>query len=165
MSWIDDLGTAWSREYPGLDASTLPPMVRLARLGALIESLQSEVVAPFEITMGEYSVLAALRRAGAPYQLSPTNLLTRLQRSSGGITKMLKTLESHQLVERKPHPEDGRGSVVSLTKKGMRLQDQIFRRFLEATQDVLGSVSKRELREIDRSMQVLLDRFDERRVG
>lgn len=163
MAWIDDLSTAWTREYPELDASTLPPMVRLARLGVLIEGLQAEVVAPFEITMGEYGVLAALRRSGAPYRLSPTKLHTRLQRSSGGMTKMLKNLESLKLVLRAPDPNDGRGSVVSLTKKGMRLQDEIFHRFLEATQDLLEPVSKNELKNLDRGLHTLLDCFDERK--
>lgn len=161
MAWIDDLSTAWTREYPGLDASTLPPMVRLARLGVLIEGLQSEVVAPFEITMGEYGVLAALRRSGAPYQLSPTSLHTRLQRSSGGMTKMLKNLERLELVVRAPDPTDGRGSVVSLTRKGRRLQDQIFHRFLSATQELLEPVSKTELENVDHALHVLVDCFDE----
>lgn len=164
MAWIDDLSTAWTREYPGLDASTLPPMVRLARLGVLIEGLQSEVVAPFEVTMGEYGVLAALRREGAPYRLSPTKLMTRLQRSSGGMTKMLKNVERLDLVERTPDPCDGRGSLVSLTKKGMRLQDQIFHRFLETTQELLEPVSKSELKNIDRALTTLLECFDERGV-
>ena len=164
MAWIEDLSTAWTREYPGLDVSTLPPMVRLARLGVLIDGLQAEVVAPFEITMGEYGVLAALRRSGAPYRLSPTKLHTRLQRSSGGMTKMLKNLERLKLVARTPDPNDGRASVVSLTKKGMRLQDEIFHAFLEATHTLLGPLSKSELKGADRALERLLDCFDERPV-
>lgn len=80
MSWIDDLSTAWERVYPGLDTATFPPMVRLARLSLLIESFQQAVLAPFELSPGDYGVLAALRRAGDPYALSPSKLYSRLQR-------------------------------------------------------------------------------------
>ena len=62
MGWIDDLSTAWEREYPDLDTSTFPPMVRLARLSVLIEGFQQAVLSPFELSSGDYGVLAALRR-------------------------------------------------------------------------------------------------------
>ena len=102
MGWIDDLSTAWEREYPELDTTTFPPMVRLARLSVLIESFQQSVLAPFALSSGDYGVLAALRRAGHPYQLSPSKLYSRLERSSGGMTKILKRLEDQKLVKRAP---------------------------------------------------------------
>ena len=160
MGWIDDLSTAWEREYPGLDSSTLPPMVRLARLGVLIESFQQAVLAPFELSSGDYGVLAALRRAGKPYALSPSGLYSRLQRSSGGMTKILKRLEDQGLVERAPHPSDGRGSVVSLTQQGLALQEQIFNAFLSGTQDLLEPLSPKKLRETDRALDVLLETIE-----
>ena len=104
MDWIDDLAAAWKREYPKLDVSTFPPMVRLARLGLLIEYFQQEVLEPFELSSGDYGVLAALRRAGAPYALNPSQLTSRLERSSGGMTKILKRLEERGLVKRSPDP-------------------------------------------------------------
>ena len=162
MTWIDDLSTAWAREYPGLDTGTFPPMVRLARLGVLIESFQQAVLAPFELTSADYSVLAALRRAGEPYALSPSKLYSRLERSSGGMTKILKRLEESGLVERSPDPDDGRGTRVSLTLKGLEVQDQVFHAFLSATQDLLAPLSNGRLREVDGVMQTLLDTFEER---
>ena len=162
MTWIDDLSTAWAREYPGLDTATFPPMVRLARLGVLIESFQQAVLAPFELTSADYGVLAALRRAGEPYALSPSNLYSRLERSSGGMTKILKRLEESGLVERSPDPDDGRGTRVSLTLKGLEVQDRVFHAFLSATQDLLEPLSNGRLREIDGVMQTLLDTFEER---
>lgn len=160
MGWIDDLSTAWVREYPELDTTTFPPMVRLARLSVLIDGFQQEILAPFELSPGDYGVLAALRRAGHPYQLSPSKLYNRLQRSSGGMTKILKRLEEQQLVERAPDPEDGRGSVVSLTEKGVELQDQVFHAFLNATQDLLDPMSETDLKDTDRILRNLLDTFE-----
>ena len=56
MGWIDDLSTAWDREYPDLDTASFPPMVRLARLSVLIEGFQQAVLAPFELSSGDPSM-------------------------------------------------------------------------------------------------------------
>ncbi len=162
MGWIDDLSTAWDREYPDLDTRSFPPMVRLARLGVLIEGFQQAVLAPFELSSGDYGVLAALRRAGEPYQLSPSNLYSRLQRSSGGMTKILKRLEERGLVERSPDPLDGRGSVVSLSERGLDAQERVFNAFLSATQDLLAPLSETDLKEADGALRSLLDAFEAR---
>ena len=162
MDWIDQLSKDWTREYPDLDTSALPPLVRLARLGLLIESFQLGVLEPFELTPGDYAVLAALRRAGRPYALNPSQLTSRLQRSSGGMTKMLKRLELRGLVQRAPDPDDGRGSVVSLTKAGLRVQDRVFHAFLMASQELVAPLPATRRREADRGLRSLLGVFEEK---
>src|SRR5215468_2779145 len=155
--WIDELGSVWRREFRHLDTTALPP---LARLAILIDSLQDEVLRPFELARGDYGVLAALRRAGAPYELSPSQLTSRLARSSGGMTKILKRLEEAGLVRRLPDPEDGRGSRVSLTPAGLELQDRVFDAFLVASQELVKPLPDARLREIDGSLRALLDVFE-----
>ncbi|MHC4225325.1 MAG: MarR family transcriptional regulator, partial [Planctomycetota bacterium] len=85
--WIDEFSAAWAREYPAKDTSSLLLLTRLARLSILTEAFQREALEPFNLTPNDYAVLAALRRSGAPYQLSPSKLYTNLERSSGGMTK------------------------------------------------------------------------------
>jgi DNA-binding MarR family transcriptional regulator len=160
LDWIDELGVAWRREYKGVDVSPLPPLVRLARLALLIERLQQEVLGPFELTPGDYGVLAMLRRAGPPYALTPSRLYGTLSRSSGGMTKILKRLEEGGFVRRGPDPADGRGSLVTLTKAGLALQDRVFHAFLAASRDVLGPLSAPKRRESDRTLRALLDCFE-----
>jgi DNA-binding MarR family transcriptional regulator len=162
MDWIDDLSSAWQREYPDLDTATFPPMVRLARLSVLIESFQQTVLSPFELSSGGYGVLAALRRAGPPYQLSPSALYNRLQRSSGGMTKTLKRLEDRALVVRSPDPEDGRGSLGYVYQNGTDTHERLFNEFLAATQSLLDPMSQPSLKETDRVLRDLLDIFEER---
>ena len=87
-------------------------------------------------------------------------MYSRLERSSGGMTKILKRLEERGLVDRIPDPSDGRGSLVVLTKAGLGAQEDIFNAFLASTQDVLASVSATKVKEIDRSLGVLLDAFE-----
>ncbi len=158
--WIDSLSTAWAREYPDLDVAALPPLVRLARLSVLIETFQAAVLEPFELGASDYSVLATLRRAGRPYHASPSDLYSRLQRSSGGMTKILKRLEQRGLVRRQPDPDDGRGSLVGLTRSGLAVQERIFNAFLAASNNLLADAGKRRLSDVDRSLRLLVDSFE-----
>ena len=157
MDWIDEFSAAWAREYPDADISTLSPMTRLVRLGVLMDTFQKETLEPFELTPSDYAVLSTLRRAGQPYQLSPSALYTVLERSSGGMTKMLKRLEGVGLVERIPDPEDGRSTLVLLTELGVALQEEVFKVFLSRTQELLHTISPSKLREIDNSLRLLLE--------
>jgi DNA-binding MarR family transcriptional regulator len=132
-------------------------MTRLVRLGVLMDTFQKETLEPFELTPSDYAVLSTLRRVGPPYQLSPSELYTALERSSGGMTKMLKRLEGLGLVERVPDPQDGRSLRVVLTESGLALQEEVFHVFLSRTQELLQTISPSRLREIDSTLRILLD--------
>ncbi|MBW2273543.1 MAG: MarR family transcriptional regulator, partial [Deltaproteobacteria bacterium] len=134
--WVDDFSEAWAREYPdATDTSGLLLITLLARLSVLIDGFQQETLAPFELTPNDYAVLAALRRAGPPYQLAPNQLYTALERSSGGMTKMLKRLEQLELVRRVDNPDDRRSKLVRLTAAGKRLEADAFQAFLTSTHE------------------------------
>lgn len=160
MSWIDDLTAAWEREYPDRDISTLPPMVRLARLTILLRAFQDEVLEPFGLLWADYGVLAALRRAGKPHRLSPGELTNELHRSSGGMTKIVDRLEERGYVRRFPDPADRRGTLVGLTRRGLALQDDVFHSFLDAADDLMASIGSRALRRADDGLAELLEAFE-----
>jgi DNA-binding MarR family transcriptional regulator len=162
MEWLDDITRGWAGEYPELDLSSLPPLVRLARLGVLIEAFQHDVLQPFGLTPSDYGVLASLRRAGPPYSLNPSQLYSLLRRSSGGMTKILKRLEQSGLVERTPDPEDGRGSRVTLTARGLSLQDRVFRAFVNATRGLVAPLPAPRLAAADAALGDLLEAFEVR---
>lgn len=162
LDWIDDLAHSWQQEHPEFDVSDLPPLVRLARLGVLIEAYQHDVLEPFELSPSDYGVLATLRRAGRPYALNPSQLYSRLRRSSGGMTKILKRLEESGLVERRPDPEDGRGTRVVLTRRGLLLQDRVFSAFIAATTNLMRSLSPEQKRSTDDVLRDLLSIFEGR---
>ncbi len=162
MDWFEDLERGWETEYSDLDISNLPPLVRLARLGVLIDAFQHDVLEPFELTPSDYGVLATLRRAGAPYSLNPSQLYSRLRRSSGGMTKILKRLEQSGLVERAPDPEDGRGTRVTLTARGHSLQDRVFHAFIAATSSLMAPLDESQKRAANHSLGELLAVFEGR---
>ena len=155
--WTDDFSDAWAREYPdATDTSGLLLITQLARLSVLIETFEQEVLEPFELTPSDYAVLAALRRAGAPYELAPNQLYTALERSSGGMTKMLRRLESMGLVARVNDPADRRSKLVRLTAAGRKLEGEAFEAFLAGTHELLRSASRKDLASIDDALRRLL---------
>jgi DNA-binding MarR family transcriptional regulator len=158
--WVEGVFLAWGREFPQADTAGLKMITRLARLEVLLSDFQSCCLAPLGLVMSDFMVLAALRRLGEPYQASPSSLYNVLERSSGGMTKMIKRLESMGLVERLPDPDDGRGSLVRLTAEGVAMHEQAFYAFLEGSDAVLDGVSSTQLNGLDRSLQRLVGAFE-----
>ena len=114
----------WRTERPDIDSSGKAVVGRLLRLEEVVLRTINAVLQPFGIKYQEYAVLATLRVAGAPYRLSPSRLQSTLLFTSGGLSNLLKRLEQEGLVKRSIHPDDGRGVLVKLTAKGMRLADE-----------------------------------------
>ncbi len=155
--WVDDFSEAWAREYPDAsDTSGLLLIARLARLSIFIEAFQQDTLQRFDLMPSDYEVLAALRRVGPPYELAPNELYTALERSSGGMTKMLKRLEAMGLVEREPDPSDRRGKLVRLTEEGKQMEEKAFDAFLSHTHELLELASGSELESINEAVQKLL---------
>jgi DNA-binding MarR family transcriptional regulator len=121
---IDAVIADWRTELP----AALPPTAELSkRVLALARELTAAItaaVAEFGLTMAEYDVLAALRRAGAPYRRSPTELAGDLLLSTGGVTKALHALTARALVDRHPDPADRRRAAVQLTPAGVALAER-----------------------------------------
>ncbi len=155
--WISDFAQAWEREYPDADdPSGLLLIALMARLNVLIETFEQEVLEPFELMPSDYAVLAALRRDGEPYQLAPSQLYTALERSSGGMTKMLKRLEELGFVRRVPDPDDRRSKLVRLTSAGKKVEERAFKAFLSGTHELLKSASATDPESIDEAMRTLV---------
>ncbi|WP_299846614.1 MarR family transcriptional regulator [uncultured Paracoccus sp.] len=109
----------WRREMPQMDVSAMEVIGRLNDLSTVIGRDHLEpLFAGFGLQRGEFDVLATLRRAGAPFTLTPTDLYEATMMTSGGMTARLDRLEKRGLIARRPNPEDRRGTLVSLTEEG-----------------------------------------------
>ncbi|MFD4248930.1 hypothetical protein ACFWQL_04235 [Amycolatopsis thermoflava] len=69
---------AWQRERPDLDLDAIAVAGRLGRVGLLLAPAQEKVFTTFGLQRGEFDVLAALRRSGDPYTLTPSQLSATL---------------------------------------------------------------------------------------
>lgn len=112
---VDRLVTAWRRERPDLDVEPLEVLSRVSRLARHLDRARRLAFSEVGLEPWEFDVLTALRRAGAPYQLSPGALLTQTLVTSGTMTNRIDRLAKKDLVERLPDPNDRRGVLVRLT--------------------------------------------------
>ena len=117
---IEETISAWRRERPGLDLSGMAVVARLLRVAHRFDEAQDEFFSALGLKPGWLDVLAALRRSGEPYRLTPTKLAEEALISTAGMTNRLDRLEQAGLVERLPDPDDRRGVLVELTGEGLR---------------------------------------------
>jgi len=115
---VDELVEAWQRERHDLDLGPVEVFSRITRLARLLDKVRREAFIAHEIEPWAFDVLAALRRAGSPYQLTPGALLRQTMVTSGTMTNRVDQLVKRGLVERSPDPTDRRGVLVHLTTTG-----------------------------------------------
>ena len=124
---VDRLRAQWARELPDLDTTPMGVFGRAHRLSAFIAAEVTGIFEAFGLDRGEFDVLATLRRSGAPYRLTPTEIYRSLMISSGGLTHRLGRLEAAGLIVRDPSAEDGRSLAVRLTEEGRQRVEAAFR--------------------------------------
>lgn len=139
---VDRLIAAWKRERPDLDLSPFAVLSRISRISRNLDIARRDAFADLE-TWG-FDVLAALRRAGDPYQLSPSVLMQETLVTSGTMTNRLDRLEELKLITRQPDPVDGRGSLVTLTASGMRAVDMALEGLLDYERKLLTGLTREE---------------------
>ncbi|MFN6461478.1 MAG: MarR family winged helix-turn-helix transcriptional regulator [Nostoc sp. DedVER02] len=118
---VDMILAQWQRERPDLDVSPMGVIGRMGRVAKHFEHAIQDTFSQFGLNLGEFDVLATLRRSGEPYQLSPTALFNTLMVSSGTMTHRIDQLEQAGLVKRIPEPSDRRGTLITLTAEGFNL--------------------------------------------
>ncbi|MGL4674674.1 MAG: MarR family winged helix-turn-helix transcriptional regulator [Wohlfahrtiimonas sp.] len=115
----------WKVQKPDLEADEMLMIGRLINCSIQAFNHLDALYESYGINRGEFDVLATIRRNGAPYQLSPTDIFSTLMISSGTMTNRLQQLEKKGLVHRCCNPEDARSSLVKLSDKGLKLIDQL----------------------------------------
>ena len=124
---VDAIAAQWHKELPALAAENMILIGRLKRCAAQIDRELERVFAAHGLGGGLFDVLATLRRSGAPYTLTPTELYSSLMVSSGTISTRLKKLEAEGWIERLPNPEDARSLLVRLSASGKeRFEQAVF---------------------------------------
>src|SRR5215218_6762229 len=96
---VDRLVEAWRRARPDLDLDPLAVLSGVGRLSHHLDAARRQAFAEHGVEPWEFDVLAALRRAGAPYELSPGRLLKETLVTSGTMTNRVDRLASRGLVE------------------------------------------------------------------
>ena len=134
----------WQHERPDLDVSPQGIIGRLHRLAASLTDELVGVYADFGLGEGDFDVLATLRRAGAPYALTPSELAAGTMVTSGAITKRVDRLVAQGLATRRVSETDARGRVVALTDLGVQTIDRAFTAHMANEHRLVASLSEIE---------------------
>jgi DNA-binding MarR family transcriptional regulator len=141
---VAEIQAAWARERPDLDVRPQGVIGRLHRLAAHLTAELELVYRRHGLSEGEFDVLAALRRAGAPFERAPGELARHTMVTTGAISKRLDRLERDGLVARRTDDRDGRGRVVGLTDAGRRVIDDAFTEHMANERRLLNALAPDE---------------------
>lgn len=160
MQRIDDqvqrLVDQWRPERPDLDLEAMATVARVGQLARLFNGVINDLAAGYGLQQAEGDVLFTLRRAGAPYRLSPAGISEALLVSSGTLTSRLDRLEAKGLIERVPHPTDRRSVEVQLTDEARRVVDEAVTVHVRNEQRMLAPLSERERESLNRITSKLI---------
>lgn len=137
---VDALLQAWRRERPDVDTTPLEVFSRVSRLAVHLGRLRSAAFAEVGLEEWAFDVLAALRRAGEPYQLSPGELGAQTLVSSATTTHRLDRLQAAGLVARSRSRADGRSVEVTLTSDGRERVDRALELLAHAEASALAAL-------------------------
>lgn len=160
MDEVDRLVAAWARERPDLDVRPLEVLSRVTRLARHLDRARRDAFAKHGLDVWEFDVLAALRRAGPPYVLSPGQLVSQTLVTSGTMTNRINGLEARGLARRMPDPKDRRGVQVQLTAKGKRRVDDALADLLAREQTVLAGLTDAQRLTLSELLRALVGPFE-----
>jgi DNA-binding MarR family transcriptional regulator len=133
---------------------------RVSRLARHLDLAWRAAFARHGLEAFEFDVLAALRRAGPPYELSPGQLLTRTLVGSGTMMHRLDRLEQRGLVRRRPDPDDRRSVRVRLVARGRTKVDAAFADLLDRERALLAGLAPVERAVLAALLRTLTGPFD-----
>lgn len=156
LDHVDAILAQWRRERPDLDVEALGLVGRLLRASQLADATLSPPLVERGLQAGWFDLLAALRRSGEPYELTPTQLMRATMVSSGAITKRLDRLAEAGMVDRRPDPSDRRGVLVGLTAHGRETIDAALDAHVANEEEFLRPLAQTDQRALDNLLRKLL---------
>jgi DNA-binding MarR family transcriptional regulator len=141
---------------PGADLTAKALCHRLRRVAHQVEIHLRRELATFDIEPWELELLACLRRAGPPYQTTPSSLQDSMQLTTGAITKRVTTLERRGWVFRTIDPSDRRQVLVCLTDDGEKRAMDVFGTKTETEARVLAGLEHGTQQRLNDDLRLLL---------
>ena len=165
---VDRILEQWRTERPDLDTSPIAVVGRVSAAARRVDVRLRRTFARHGLDGASFDVLATLRRTGAPYRLTPGELMRTAMVTSGAITQRLDRLESRGLVTRTAAAQDGRSVLVTLTGTGLALVDEVLPGHLATEELMLAGLDPAQRDALAAGLRALLlslDAADRRGTG
>ena len=111
--------------------------------------------AGIDMSAEEISILTVLAHLDGPERMKP--LSEKLGRDATTVSRQVAGLEEAGLVERSPCPDDGRATVVAITKAGSKLVEQTIPLTLALRGRAMKGISKAEAKTLVNALSRMLN--------
>jgi len=155
--------SSWLRAFPNQDPWLVHFLGAIPLLSGRVERESTIVVGALGLTPNAFGLLCALRRSGAPYRLSPSELYDVVVLSPAGVAGHLYKMERAGLVERSNDPEDKRFNRAALTARGQKVVNDTIGDFVLRHEWLLKSLSENEREALTALLRRLLASVERRR--
>ena len=162
--YIDETVSGWQEQRPDID---FVPMGYMLRFHAMAEAAMAKIqiiTKSHGLTLGEFDVLATLRRHGATSTLTPSFIAEVALVSPSGLTHRLTQLEQAGHIIRTADDSDRRSSLVSITKSGAAVADQIIELIAEHSARMYGAIPAEDLQQFSHVVSLVSTQLESKVV-
>jgi DNA-binding MarR family transcriptional regulator len=157
---VDHLIDQWKAQRPDLQSDVMGVFGRFGRIWNYATRSIEETLGRWHLQMGDFDVLATVRRSGPPFTMAPSQLTPWLMLSPSGITSRLDRLEKLGFIERKPSAEDRRSLLLVLTPAGKKVVDEAVTAHVANETKILSVLNASERKTLDQLLRTLLGSFE-----
>ncbi|MGO2391683.1 MAG: MarR family winged helix-turn-helix transcriptional regulator [Halomonas sp.] len=161
MDHVDSILKQWQKERPDLDVVPMGTLGRIKRLNHYLMRAMEKTWSRYDLNGASFDVMATLRRAGAPYALSPGDLMASTMVTSGTMTHRINVLEKAGLIKRVKNPDDGRGFLISLSRQGLEVIDEAVTAHVETQAQLVAALTDEQVVQLDNLLKQLLVGFEQ----
>ena len=158
---VEQTVATWSVERPDLDFTAMSIALKVNLLVTKQLELTNQYMLGLGVTLGEFDVLATLRRHGKNGVLMPTEIAVFAMITPSGLTHRLSRLEKMGHIVRLSDPNDRRISLVRITAKGRRIADLGIEFAAQHSTDILDGVKPADLGAFTRVIDQLIQNVEE----
>jgi len=131
-------------------------LMRLFAVGAVLGAAMAEGLAEQGLTTARAEVVWRLHHTGP---MNQRRLSRALQCTPRNVTGLVDALEETGFVERRPHPNDRRATLVTLTGKGENAAKKWTEKSQQLAVRLLADIDPNELTQLITSLDLILERL------
>jgi DNA-binding MarR family transcriptional regulator len=152
---VDDHVETWSKEL-GVDPTTEAIVARMHKITRHLSQNRTTALRSDDLNMWQFKTLLMVRRQGAPYEISPSDLARVLGLTRGALSTRLGALEQRGLLEREHGRDDRRRVTVRLTRAGHDAVESMSDKEEAGEGALLSVLTEREKATLSRLLRKLL---------
>ncbi len=126
-----------------------------------VQKMYNEEASDYGITMATgFTLLSVDPQNGTP----STALGPKMGMEATSLSRILKTLENLNLIERLPNPNDGRGVLIHLTEQGLKNREEVKQNVLKFNSVIKTEISEEKLNNFYEVSDCIMDLISNKKI-